>query len=150
MIAMKKRKILVLVLILVAIFSGCNDFTPDNDMMRDETSEMAHIDSGYNGKEISENETKEIQDECRKLTALYMDIYEHAEKIPSSDWSDKTVLSQEDIDSIESVLIKAGYPVINSDNVYPEYLENPDGILNLWENVKKEKDAETVFWEVSP
>lgn len=150
MIAMKKRKILVLVLILVAIFSGCNDFTPDNDMLREETSEMTHIDSGYNGKEISENETKEIQDECRKLTALYMDIYEHAEKNPSSDWSDKTVLSQEDIDSIESVLIKAGYPVINSDNVYPEYLENPDGILNLWENVKKEKDAETVFWEVSP
>lgn len=146
---MKKIKVMVLVFMLAAIFSGCNNSTPDNDMLKEETSQTIGIDSRYGGEKISEDEIRAIQNECEKMLPLYKDIYEKAEKYPSSDWSDKTVISQDAIDTIESVLMKAGYPVINSDEVYPEYLENSDGILEFWDAVREGKDAKTVFWEVS-
>lgn len=149
-IEMRKAKIIVLVLLLTATLSGCNNPMPDSGKTsEEESSQIRPIDSGYTGNEISESEMKEIHDECKKVVSLYKDIYEEAEKTPSSDWPNRTVISQEDRDSIEMVLKKAGYSVINSDSVYPEYLENPDGVSSFWEDVQKNKDAETVFWEVS-
>lgn len=147
-IAMKKSGIIILVLILSAILSGCNDSTPDNDMLKEETSQTISVDPRY-GEKISEAEMKTIQNECEKMMSLYKHIYENAEKHTSSDLLDETVISQETIDTIESVLIKAGYPVINSDEVYPEYLENSDDILGFWDAFKESRDAETVFWKVS-
>lgn len=138
-----------MVFMLAAIFSGCNDPTPDNDMIKEETSQIIGMDSRYGGEEISEDEMRTIQNKCEKMLQLYKAIYEKAEKYPSSEWSDETIISQDAIDTIESVLMEAGYPVINSDEVYPEYLENADGILEFWDAVREDKDAKTVFWEVS-
>ena len=137
---MKKIKVMVLVFMLAAIFSGCNNSTPDNDMLKEETSQTIGIDFRYGGEKISEDEMRAIQNECEKMLPLYKDIYEKAEKYLSSDWSDETVISQDAIDTIESVLMKAGYPVINSDEVYPEYLENLGGILEFWDAVREGKD----------
>lgn len=92
---MKKIKVMVLVFMLAAIFSGCNNSTPDNDMLKEETSQTIGIDFRYGGEKISEDEMRAIQNECEKMLPLYKDIYEKAEKYPSSDWSDETVISQD-------------------------------------------------------
>lgn len=99
--------------------------------------------------DITNEERDAIQSDCTTISKLYQEIYEQAEKVPSQYWNANEEVTQETIDTIENVLIAAGYPVINSDMVYPEYLENSDCFKPFWEYVKQQIDTEVSFWGIS-
>lgn len=88
--------------------------------------------------------------ESRALGSLYRDIYLEAEKTPSQYLGAANALTQPWKDRIEAALASAGCPVLNSDSVYPAFLENAAGIHAFWESAAAGNDAHTGFWEVSP
>ncbi len=97
---------------------------------------------------VTDEEKELIQSACIELSKLYQMIYQNAEKIPSQYWGIDYEIAQETIDEIETILASSGYPVINSDSVYPDYLENSDGVYSFWESVNQGIDAETEIWRV--
>lgn len=113
-------------------------------------TQASTVTSVFSGENLSEGETREIQEQCMELATLYADIYAHAEKEPAPYWGGGDVLNQEVIDKIESVFISEGYPVLNSDSVYPTYLEHSEGFYSFWESVQNGVDSETIYWGISP
>lgn len=97
---------------------------------------------------VTDAEKEIILSECIELSELYQEIYQTAEKTPSQYWGADDEIAQETIDEIENILALAGYPVINSDSFYPDYLENSDGVYSFWESVNQEIDAEAEIWSV--
>lgn len=97
----------------------------------------------------TDEEKATIQSECIVISELYREIYQQAEKVPSQYLGESEDITQETIDKIENILILAGYSVIDSDSIYPDYLENSDCFKNFWESVKQKTDAEVSFWGVS-
>ncbi|WP_313524156.1 DUF6070 family protein [Anaerotignum sp.] len=97
-------------------------------------------------------ETEEIETatkRCLEIISLYEEIYEKAEKITSPYSPNQTLISQEVIDQIEILLIQQGFSVINSDSIYPDYLENSDSVYTFWEAISNHEDAEQEFISVS-
>ena len=99
--------------------------------------------------DIPDEEKDAIQSDCTAISKLYWETYQKAEKVPSQDWNTNVEVTQDTIDTIEDILIEAGYPVINSDRIYPQYLENSDCFMPFWACVKQEKDTEVSFWGIS-
>ena len=99
-------------------------------------------------QKVTEEEKAAIESEVLKISNIYRAIYLNAEKVASPYFGIDNI-GQKDIDEIENVLISEGYPIINSDSIYPDYLENPDGVYTFWENVKNQKDAETTIRSIS-
>ena len=97
----------------------------------------------------TDEEKAAIQSECIVISELYREIYQQAPKVPSQYFGAENDITQETIDEIENILIAAGYSVINSDSIYPEYLEHSDCVNAFWECVKQQTDAEVSFWGVS-
>ena len=97
----------------------------------------------------TDEEKATIQSECIVISELYREIYQQAEKVPSQYFGAEDNITQKTRDEIENILITAGYSVINSDSVYPEYLEHSDCVNAFWECVKQQTDAEVSFWGVS-
>ena len=74
---------------------------------------------------LSENEIidfEKFKNESLKIATLYKDLYIKSEKNESDYIQYDFILNQDDIDNIENLLISKEYPVINSDEKYPEYL----------------------------
>ena len=83
-----------------------------------------------------------IAKRCEEIGALYQHLYENADKTqPQSQWEDP-VLSQGSIDAIESLLIDAGFDVVDTNNPYPSYLSTADSFYEFWECVQQKKSAE--------
>lgn len=89
--------------------------------------------SGFQQRRIR-REITAIAESCRAL-------YIGAEKQAPEDGGAEIRLSQEDIDAIEKQIMDAGYPVLDTDTVYPAYLANPEGLYAYWEKVTAGKDA---------
>lgn len=90
-----------------------------------------------------ENHMQErIAKRCEEIGALYQHLYESADKTqPQSQW-EEPVLSQGSIDAIESLLIDAGFDVVDTNNPYPSYLSTADRFYEFWECVQQKKSAE--------
>ena len=116
------------------------------DMSLDVNNETMNLDMSL---DVNDEEKDTIQSECTTISKLYLEIYQQAEKVPSQYLGESEDITQETIDKIENILILAGYSVINSDSIYPDYLENSDCFKNFWESVKQKTDAEVSFWGVS-
>lgn len=58
-------------------------------------------------------------------------------------------LMQEDIDAIEARLLAAGYPTVDTDEIYPEYLGNPESLYGFWEAARDGQDAAQTVIRVS-
>ena len=97
---------------------------------------------------VTDKEKETIQSKCIEVSRLYQKIYQNAEKAPSQYWGADDEMKQETIDEIENILSSAGYPVMNSDRVYPDYLQNSDGVYSFWKKVQQGTDAETEIWSV--
>lgn len=140
--------IIALMLALVTLLIGCTNHPSDGGTSQNGESKDSTLNAWYDGEKIPHEKKEEIQGRVEKMVSLYQDIYDNAEKQVSPDWPDKLELSQETIDAIETALIEAGYSVINSDSIYPDYLENNQDIYSFWDAVQKNEDGETEFWEV--
>ncbi len=57
-------------------------------------------------------------------------------------------LSRSDIDAIEACLIDAGYPTVDSDAVYPEYLANPESLYRFQSDLNTGKNTSFTFFRV--
>ena len=102
------------------------------------------------GKEIqiTDGEKAGIEADLQEISRLCRTHYLQAEKIPSEYVGEESI-RQEDIDAMEAALSSAGFCVINSDEVYPDYLENPEKLNRFWNDVAKGNDAETTVWNIS-
>ncbi|MCI9575860.1 MAG: hypothetical protein HFJ84_04135 [Clostridiales bacterium] len=134
---------IALMLMLITVLNGCTNSSSNGGTSNSEDSKDEPLNARYDGEKLSSEKKDEIQGKVEKLVSLY-----NAEKQVSQNWPDKLDLSQETIDAIETTLIEAGYPIMNSDSIYPDYLENAQDIYSFWEAVQENRDAETEFWEV--
>lgn len=150
---MNGYKCFILILVFLITLSGCSLSSENNEILKGETLESETpeptTNTLYGASVVTDEEIKKIQSEFSKMLLPYKDIYENAEKEPSPYRDSEDVVNQTVIDEIEDVLIRNGYPVINSDSVYPDYLENAGGVYTFWESVENKKDDETAFWGVS-
>lgn len=58
-------------------------------------------------------------------------------------------ISQADIDALEAELLNAGYPVVDTDEIYPAYLGNPESLYVFWEAASAGRDASQTIIRVS-
>ena len=79
---------------------------------------------------------KEMVERIEQITFLYEDLYKAAEKT-SSISSGQIEISQKVIDEIEELLISKGYPVVDTDDKYPSYLENSDVLQSFLDGEMK-------------
>ena len=94
---------------------------------------------------LGENEIidfEKFENESLKIATLYKDLYIKSEKNESDYIQYDFILNQDDIDNIENFLISKEYPVINSDEKYPEYLENANIFYNFWNKVSIGENAD--------
>lgn len=98
---------------------------------------------------VTDEEKAVFINACSEAAQLYEEIYRSSEIIVSQNFGVEDYLAQKDIDKIEDVFIDTGYPIINTNSLYPEYLENSDGLYSFWADVTANKNAETAFWGVS-
>lgn len=101
-------------------------------------------------KEDEVIDLEKAKKESIEIASLYKDLYVKAEKTKSEYVHYDITLTQEGIDEIENYLILNGYTVINSDEKYPEYLENSNVFYGFWNKVSKEENAEQNVISVYP
>lgn len=122
---------------LLLISQRSND-SIENCMIEDYSNFDISVSESENTLDSSLKTTDEekaaIQSECIVISELYREIYQQAPKVPSQYFGAENDITQETIDEIENILIAAGYSVINSDSIYPEYLEHSD-CVNAFGNV---------------
>lgn len=71
---------------------------------------------------------EEIIAECMAMIELCAGELEGAETAPSEYFPYETVLARETVDALEELLAAAGYAVLDTDDTYPEYLRNSEGL----------------------
>ena len=57
--------------------------------------------------------------------------------------------SSPEVDAMEEALIQAGFATLDTDEVYPKYLANSDGLYAFWDAVSAGKDASQSVLRVS-
>lgn len=85
--------------------------------------------------ETKKDESENVRKKSIEVANLYSDFYLKAEKTKSDFFPYDVELKREDIDAIEDFLCKKGISVINTDEKYPDYLENTKD----FEDVKKKQ-----------
>ncbi|MCI7351784.1 MAG: DUF6070 family protein [Ruminococcus sp.] len=83
-----------------------------------------------------------LQSECEEIALLCNDLIVNGEKETLQSFPYDTILTQTAIDEVESLLSEFGYAVINSDSVYPEYLENSNGLKRFYELANEGEKSE--------
>ncbi len=112
----------------------------DDDTTQDNISEYSDADS---------QKIEELQGKCEEIALMCNDLMVNGERETIQYFPYDKKLSQAAIDDVETLLAKSGYPVINSDSVYPEYLENSDGLQHFFELADNGKEAEQDIITVS-
>jgi len=101
-----------------------------------------------NPVELTDGEKARIAENLESVGKLCREYYLNAEKIPSTYGDTEFYISQADIDVMENALKNAGYCVINSDAVYPEYLENCGALTDFWDGVLNQRNSEISVWNI--
>lgn len=57
--------------------------------------------------------------------------------------------SAPDIDTMETLLMEAGYSVLDTDAIYPTYLANPDTLTDFWINASAGQNASCSFFHIT-
>ena len=91
----------------------------------------------------------EIKEQCREIAAFCQALFMDAETEQTEAFPYQTVLTQDAIDGIEQKLADAGYPVINSDDIYPAYLENTQEFSAFLHAIQQGEDASQEILTVS-
>ena len=89
------------------------------------------------------------RDEILRAAEACRDLYIGAEKLPPEYSGGDQRLRQADIDAIEERLAAAGFATLDSDEIYPTYLENPEELQGFWEAVPDGENAVTTGIRVS-
>lgn len=102
-----------------------------------------------NGEKVPELTDEELKENCLEIALSYQDVYKSAEKVPVSFPEGAVGLTRSGVDAIEAHLIGAGYAAIDSDDPYPEYLANSDGVRALWERICAGEDGDWSYIRVN-
>lgn len=85
--------------------------------------------------------TERMTGRCEEIVSLYQDLYPQTEKSGTENpWLEPS-LSQSTIDRIESLLIEAGLPVLDTEEHYPAYLTDAAAFQQFWDAAKAGEDA---------
>lgn len=134
--------------ILISFFSltACDTSSTDDNSIDEATIDLeTDAPNSDEKKAIEKAESRSLE-----IASIYKEIYINAEKtISDENYGGQTIISQDVVDEIESLLIEQGYSVMNSNSQYPSYLENSDCFYEFWESVCNNKDAEQEIISVS-
>lgn len=103
-------------------------------------------DTAFN---ITDEELYRIQSECTAISALFRKNLQQAGKILSGSLEPDKYMERKTIDEMENLLMDEGYAVMDSHEIYPEYLAHADSFRSFWERVSQNTDGETSFWGVT-
>ena len=154
-IAASAEKIALLFFVLLITFlAGCNKTEDRSDTLQNtETSNPTNNQSAdsllpqyFN---IDPTTSEKLHLKCEEIAALCNELMKTGERETKRTFPNDTILTQAAIDDVEDLLAKSGYPVINSDSVYPEYLENSDGIEHFFKLADSGRTAEESLISVS-
>lgn len=152
-----KIKAIILSLCILGLFglSGCNrPADSENNSIALQGSASISKDNETKNNEIEKEitispEVKEAAEQALEIANQYKELYVDAEKHKEEYFPYDMVLSQESIDEIENQFITDGYPIIDSDEIYPDYLANSESLYDFWEAVIRNKEAEQWLISVS-
>lgn len=134
----KRARMLLALFLLAAIVTGIVLFLRRDTLPGWEPSEY-----------ISAAAQIRTRDEILRAAEACRDLYIGAEKLPPEYSGGDQRLRQADIDAIEERLAAAGFATLDSDEIYPTYLENPEELRGFWEAVSDGENAVTTVIRVS-
>lgn len=112
----------------------------------EENAEQSSLPKYY---DVDDSDIAEIQSKCHEIALLCNDLMVNGESETSLYFPYDTTLTQSAVDDVEALLAEAGYPVLNSDSKYPEYLENSDGLKHFFELADSGENARQSIINVS-
>lgn len=148
----KMRNVILMVLI-ISTLTGCGTAKEIAD-----TSQLAEADSLSDGSspmylddygDVDAETSERLRNDCEEIAALCNDLMANGERETTLYSANDTVLTQSAVDEVEERLAASGCAVINSDSVYPKYLENPDGLEQFLESASSGAVAEQSIISVS-
>lgn len=128
---MKAIKLIGMILLFCLLLSGCaNEVLPGAES----TDEVS--------PDYMDPMQLRILQRCREITGLYHDLYENAVSAATLDqWGDP-VLSQDSIDTIESLLIEEGMDVLDTKGGCPCHLTTAESFYAFRDAVNRRETAE--------
>lgn len=150
--------LLLIFIVLLTVEKNKTDYVDETRAKDDSSSHTGLVDSSNeespysfeNRLDMTEEEKSNYLTVCKMIAKQYKCIFDSSEKIESPYYkNDEKLISQEAINKIEDLLISLKYPVINSDSVYPAYLEHSEGFHEFWKGVNQNKDSETEIISIS-
>lgn len=145
-------------IVLALLLDSCGTKEIADDPQKEEPSTFTEINQPTESTEwvlypircdVGSHEAEEIQSKCYEIALLCNDLMANGETETSIYFPYDTALTQSAIDTVEQLLADAGYPVMNSDSIYPEYLENSDGLKHFWELANKGENGQQCIITVS-
>lgn len=128
---MKSSNIVILCVMLLLLFSGCNGQSDTTAIQTEEDPVQEYMVT-----------------RCEEIAAMYHDLYLESEKSePADQWSEE-VLSQSSIDAMESRLMDAGIDVLDTNGDYPSYLPTSDHLYDFLDHVQRGEPAEQEIFSI--
>lgn len=137
--------------ILILLLPGCSGIFGMTDITETEDTEYIGQNEVIEDQplnpypqriDVDTQTTEKLQSECKDIALLCNDLIVNGEKETLQSFPYDTILTQTAIDEVESLLSEFGYAVINSDSVYPEYLENSNGLKRFYELANEGEKSE--------
>lgn len=105
------------------------------------------------GLELSEalpvSQKYQIQQEIDRVADAYRELYITAEKLEPEYSGGAQRMRRADLDAFEDRLSEEGFAVVDSDEIYPAYLANPETLYTFWDAVSSGKEAEQTLIQVN-
>lgn len=153
-----KYIVCIFCIITTLLLAGCRPKELVIEPRNEDSSASAEIDQPPESSEwisypircdVNSREAEEIQSKCYEIALLCNDLMVNSKTGASFNFPYDEVLTQSQIDTVEQLLADAGYPVMNSDRIYPEYLENSDELKRFLELADKGKRGQQDIITVS-
>ncbi len=156
-----KHIVCFLIVLVLTAFAGCGGGQEEAKTPGQGTSAPAFtMEPAASGKPmdnsldpqrygVEDGRREAVLSECRELAELCGGLMKSAEKERSAYFPYDTVMTREAVDAVESLLAEKGYPVLNTDAFYPEYLENSEGLELFAEASAGGEDARQAIISVS-
>ncbi len=152
-----RRVISVFLILLILTLTGCGSAEEYSDTLKlietgsssdnepDEVS-LEYLDPYI---DIDAEVSERLRNDCEEIAALCDELMSTGERENTQYYSYNTALTQGAVDKVEEHLAASGYPVINTDSVYPKYLDNSDGLKQFAESSESGQVSEQSIISVS-
>ncbi len=119
--------------------------------------ELSDVGSFSNSSGENKEDETLLEDNLSRIDTVRIDVarllYEtkHTAKTEASPYMpQESVLTQDSIDAMETILIQNGYPILDTDNCYPAFIANGEGFDTFQKAAETDSTARQEYLWISP